>query len=184
MKAWAPGLLQRMPPAIKRQALVQLFQATASAFQCDMPRLRALSREQCLLEYAQFTADRAGKALRGGKGLEELQGRLYSNAYRLGRMPGRLLHAGSVDDVMVLGRFLYGVLDIDFQGSGRGEITIDRCYFSDFYSPQICRLMSAMDRGLLTGLAGTGELVFTQRITEGQPSCRASFTLAAGPSSG
>ena len=42
----------------------------------------------------------------------------------------------SVDDVMTLGRFLYGILDIDFDGSssdsGDGEITIGRCYFSDF----------------------------------------------------
>ena len=43
--------------------------------------------------------------------------------------------------------------------------------------------MSAMDRGLLAGLAGGGELAFSQRITEGHPCCRARFALAGNPSS-
>jgi hypothetical protein len=76
---------------------------------------------------------------------------------------------------MALSRFLYGILDIEFHGNRSGEITIGRCYFSDFYSPQACEVMSAMDRGLLAGLAGGGDLVFTERITEGRPCCRARF---------
>ncbi len=178
-----PRLLARTPSIVKRQALARLYKSTAAAFRCDMPRLSGLSREQCLLAYARFTADRAEEALRCGGDLSELQERLYRNAYRLGRTPGWLLGVRGVDDVMALGRFFYGILDIDFRGRGSGEITIGRCYFSSFYSPQVCQVMSAMDRGLLAGLAGAGGLVFTQRITEGQPCCRARFTLAAGPSS-
>jgi hypothetical protein len=180
-------LLTHTPAVVKRQALEQLFRATAAAFQADMPRLSGLSREQCLLAYARFTANQAEEALRQGGDLSELQKRLYRNAYRLGRTPGWLLRVRSVDDVMALGRFLYDVLDIDFHGgdggSGSGEITISRCYFSSFYSPEVCQVMSAMDRGLLAGLAGGGELVFSQRITEGHACCRAGFTLAGAPSS-
>ena len=172
-----------LPPTVKRQALVQLFRSTAAAFQCDMVRLWGLSREQCLLEYARFTAERTEEALRSGGDLSELQNRLYRNAYRLGRTPGWLLGVRSVDDVMALGRILYDILDIEFYGSGSGEITIRRCYFSSFYSPEVCQVMAAMDRGLLAGLAGAGDLVFNQRITEGQPCCRGHFTLAASPSS-
>jgi len=178
-----PRLLSHTPAIVKRQALVQLFQATAAAFQCDMPRLSGLSREQCLLAYARFTADRAEEALRDGAGLSELQERLYRNAYRLGRTPGWLLHVQGVDDVMTLAHLLYDFLDIDFRANDSGEITIGRCYFSSFYSPEVCQVMSGMDRGLLAGLAGDGELVFIERITEGRPCCRAGFTLAAGPSS-
>jgi hypothetical protein len=170
-------LLARTPECVKRQALAQLFRSTAAAFRCDMPRLSGLSREQCLLEYARFTADQAEKALRRGSDLSELHERLYRNAYRLGRAPGWLLRVHGVDDVMALGRVLYGILDIEFQGSGGGEITISRCHFSSFYSPEVCQVMSAMDRGLLAGLAGGGDLVFVQRITEGQSCCRAYFTL-------
>ena len=182
-------LLTHMPAIAKRQALVQLFRATAAAFQADMPRLSGLSREQCLLAYARFTAQEADAALREGGDLAALQERLYRHAYRLGRTPGWLLGVHSVDDVMALGRVLYDVLDIDFHGddcgngsgSNWGEITISRCYFSTFYSPATCRLMSAMDRGLLAGLAGGGELVFTERITEGWPCCRACFTPPGSP---
>jgi hypothetical protein len=176
-------LLSHTPAIVKRQALVQLFRATAAAFQADMPRLSGLSREQCLLAYARFTAERAGEVLRQGGDLSELQERLYRNAYQLGRMLGRLLGVGNVDDVMTLSRFLYDILDTDFVGKGGGEITIGRCYFSTFYSPEVCEVMSAMDRGLLAGLAGGGELVFSQRITEGQFCCRARFALAGSPSS-
>jgi hypothetical protein len=176
-------LLTHTPTIVKRQALVQLFRATAAAFQADMPRLLGLSRQQCLLAYARFTADRAEEALRQGGDLSELQERLFRNAYRMGRTSGWLLGVHSVDDVMALGRSLYDILDIDFEGSGDGEITIGRCYFSSFYSPEACQVMSAMDRGLLAGLAGGGELIFIERITEGQPCCRARFRLAGSPSS-
>jgi hypothetical protein len=167
-----------MPAMVKRQALVLLFRATAAAFRAEMPRLAGLSREQCLLAYARFTADQAEEALRRDGDLSELQARLYQQAYRLGRTPGWLLRVRSVDDVMVLGRSLYDVLDIDFEGSDNGEITISRCYFSSVYSPEVCRVMSAMDRGLLAGLAGGGELAFSQRITEGHGCCRARFAVA------
>jgi len=178
-------LLTHTPAIVKRQALVQLFRATAAAFQADMPRLSGLSREQCLLAYARFTADQADEALRQGGDLSALQERLYRNAYRLGRTLGWLLRVRSVDDVMAFGRFLYDILDTDFDGSDSGkasaEITISRCYFSSYYSPEACQVMSAMDRGLLAGLAGGGELAFIERITEGHACCRARFTLAGKP---
>jgi hypothetical protein len=183
MDSLLPRLLAHTPSFVKRQALDQLFRATATAFQSEMPRLRGLSREQCLLAYARFTSRRAEEALRQVNDLSELQARLYENAYRLGRMPGSLLRVRSVDDIMALAHFLYGILDIEFEGDGSGEITIGRCYFSSFYSPEVCQAMSAMDRGLLAGLAGGGELVFSQRITEGHARCRARFTLTGSPSS-
>ncbi len=170
--------------------LALLYRSTAAAFQCDMPRLRGLSREQCLQAYARFTAERAEDALRRGDGLLELDERLYRNAYRLGRLPGRLLRVQGVADapdvgvtdarlarLMALAQFLYGILDIELEGRDSGRITVSRCYFSSFYSPQVCRLMSAMDRGLFAGLAGGGDLVFGERITEGSPCCRAHFSL-------
>ena len=80
---------------------------------------------------------------------------------------------------MDIGRVLYRILDIDLQGDARGEVVISRCYFSRFYSGEVCRLMSAMDRGLFAGLSNGGELTFSSRITEGQPCCRAHFAWAA-----
>ncbi len=171
-------LLGNLPPFARRQALVLLFRATAAAFQCDMPRISGLTREQSLRVYARFTTRMAEQVLASGEDLSALRERLYRNAYRLGRVPGWLLGIHTVEQVMALARILYSILDIEFYGSGNGEITISHCYFSSIYSPEVCRLMSAMDHGLLAGLSGTGQLVFTQRITEGQACCRGCFSLS------
>ncbi len=79
---------------------------------------------------------------------------------------------------MVMGRILYRALKIDFRGISSGEIEISRCYFSQFYSPQICELISSLDEGILAGLAGDGRLTFSQRITEGRDCCKALFVSA------
>ena len=66
---------------------------------------------------------------------------------------------------------VYGLLDIDLRGTRDGEITVRRCAFSDSYSAEVCRLVGALDSGLLAGLSGADRLEFTQRITEGAPAC-------------
>ena len=68
---------------------------------------------------------------------------------------------------------MYGLLDIDFRGNGRGELTVRRCAFSEVYSAEVCRLVSALDTGLLAGRSGGDRLEFSQRITEGAPTCLA-----------
>jgi hypothetical protein len=70
---------------------------------------------------------------------------------------------------------IYRQLGIDFRGSPDGEIVIRRCFFAAVYTPRVCALVSALDRGLLAGLAGGGELRFGQRLTEGACCCRARF---------
>jgi len=77
---------------------------------------------------------------------------------------------------MLLDRALYRLLEIEFQGD-EGGVVISRCYFSPFYSGPICRVMSALDRGLFAGLSGGRQLVFTARITEGQAQCRAHLSV-------
>ena len=74
---------------------------------------------------------------------------------------------------MAAARVVYGLLDIDLRGNGRGEITVRRCPFSKVYSAEVCRLVGALDSGLLAGLSGADRLEFTQRITEGAPACLA-----------
>lgn len=178
-------LRKRMPqtPGIaKGPALRVLFRSTAAAFGCEPPSLGALSSEQCLLAYARFTAAHATSLLDGNGDVLRVQDQLYRHAYALGRVPGRLLRLDSLGDVMALGRLLYSVLDIDMDGSDDGGITIHRCYFSRFYSPEVCKVMSAMDRGLFAGLGNGGELAFSERITEGFACCRARLRLGPRPS--
>ena len=74
---------------------------------------------------------------------------------------------------MAAARMVYELLDIDFRGTGQGEITVRRCAFSDIYSAEVCWLVSALDTGLLAGLSGGDRLEFSQRITESAPTCLA-----------
>jgi len=178
------GLLVRalqvyMPEYVKKRALMQLFSYTAAAFEAEVPPLAGLTSEECLAQYARFAQAQAEQRLRDGREVDAVAERLYRNAVEMGRRQSRWLRPGTVQDVMDIGRVLYRMLDIDLQGDAQGEVVISRCYFSQFYSGEVCRLMSAMDRGLFAGLSNGGELTFSSRITEGQPCCRAHFAWAA-----
>jgi hypothetical protein len=167
-------LLEVYTPAwVKRRALSQLLAFTAAAFQCRPPSTKGLSLEGRLRQYALFTQGQVEERLARREDLPALQERLYWSAYQLGRMHGKMLRTRSIEQVMALGRVLYRILQIDFRGDVRGEVTIRRCYFSRSYSAEVCRVMSAMARGLVAGLSGGGQLVFSARITEGEPCCRA-----------
>ena len=167
-----------MPQSVKKTALAQLFMATATAFEVEVPPLAGLDYEDCLAQYARFVQTLAELRLRDGREIEAVAQRLYRNAVEMGRLHSKWFRPCTVRDVMDIGRVFYRILDIDLQGNARGEGVISRCYFSRFYSAQVCRLMSAMDRGLFAGLSNGGGLTFTSRITEGQPCCRAHFAWA------
>ncbi len=164
------------PDFVKKRALTQLFNSTAAAFEAEVPPLAGLDSGECLAQYARFTQTLAEQRLREGREVEAVGQRLYRNAVEMGRLHSKWLRLGTVQDVMAIGRVLYRILAIDLQGDSRGEVVINRCYFSRFYSGEVCRLMSAMDRGLFAGLSSGGELTFSSRITEGQPCCRAHFS--------
>jgi hypothetical protein len=167
-----------MPDFVKKIALTQLFNSTAAAFEAEAPPLAGLTSAECLAQYARFAQTQAEQRLRDGREVEAVAQRLYRNAVEMGRRHSKWLRPGTVQDVMAIGRVLYRILGIDLQGDARGEVVIHRCYFSRFYSGEVCQLMSAMDRGLFAGLSNGGDLTFTSRITEGQPCCRAHFAWA------
>jgi hypothetical protein len=158
--------------------LTQLFHVTAAGFELQLPPLGNLDSEECLAQYAKFVQIHAEQQLRDGNDVTALAQRLYQHTFEMARLMNTWLGLHTVQDVMAVARVLYRILEIDLRGDARGEVVIQRCYFSNFYSADVCRLMSAMDRGLFAGLANGGELTFTSRITEGQPCCRAHFRLA------
>ncbi|MCR5582647.1 MAG: hypothetical protein K6F70_03420 [Eggerthellaceae bacterium] len=57
------------------------------------------------------------------------------------------------------------------------SVRMRSCYFSSIYGPATCALMSRMDEGLMAGLVGDGELVFSSRITQGADACYACFEM-------
>ena len=180
MNLLLPLLQIYTPMCVKKRALKELFNFTAAAFGCQVPPIEGLSPDECLYQYTMFTQGHVEAFIQGGHDLQALQERLYVNAYQLGQMHGQMLRVRTIEEVMAMGRILYRILGIEFQGNAQGAVVISHCYFSRFYSGQVCRIMSAMDQGLFAGLSGGGQLVFTSRITEGQPCCRARFTLQEG----
>jgi hypothetical protein len=176
MSILLPLLEAHTPPFVRPLVLALLFRSTAAAFGCPAPRLRAQPYDERLCRYALFTAAEAEKVNQGGSDPSTCAARLYEQAYRLGRVSGRLLGIRTIEETMTAGRMLYSTLEIDFQGDAHGQVRIPSCYFSSYYSPQVCRLMSAMDQGLFAGLSGGGLLVFKTRISEGYDYCQAQFT--------
>ena len=162
-----------MPFGVRRRALEQLFARTAAAFGTPVPPPRTRGTSGRLLEYARFTRAQAEEALQRGEDLAALDRRLHRAAYGLGASYRLQLGVRSISGAMAAARLIYRNLGIDFHGSLDGEVIIRRCGFARTYTPQVCRLISALDRGLMAGLARGGELRFRQRITEGADSCRA-----------
>ncbi len=166
-----------LPEFIREEILEELFEATADAFGCQAPPLSHLSYEECLQAYASFTQEQAEKALQSGCDIPALKIKLYKNAYPLGKKLRKWFGVDKMDEVMEVGQMLYRAIGVDIQGDLQGNITVSRCYFSQFYSGPVCDLISALDDGVFSGLSRGGRLVFSERITEGCPSCRAKLTM-------
>jgi predicted ArsR family transcriptional regulator len=162
-----------VPAVARRAALRALFATTAAGFGRPVPPLGGLDADALLRRYARFTSEQAEAALRDGRDLPALQDLLERGTHALGTRLRAGLRLRTTEDAMAAARMVYGLLDIDLRGTGHGEITVRRCPFSEVYSADVCRLVGALDTGLLAGLSGGDRLEFTQRITEGAPCCLA-----------
>lgn len=166
-------LAYHLPSFVKKKKLDELFFLAADAFQADIPEIQGLSYSETLERFAAFTRDKAEKALDSGIDLNALKGRLYANALELGENLRKKYRIKTVSDIMAMSRILYRILGIDFHGNNQGDVVIRRCYFSGYYSPQICEVISSLDEGVAAGLSGGGKFLFDYRITEGEACCRA-----------
>jgi len=154
----------------------ELFHLTADAFQCEVPDLSGLSFQALLLKYAWFTQEQAERSIQCHHDLDLIKTRLYHNAYQLGQSIRKSLYITSLEEYLLISRIIYSILSINFQGDLQGNIVIRQCYFSKFYSSEVCRIISSLDEGLAAGLGG-GNLQFYQRITEGHNCCKAHLEM-------
>ena len=150
-----------------------LCNTTARAFGVPERKLRTWSAEKALQEYAVFSAECLNA---GGQD----PARLYREAYRTGARVRRLTGFTEKRDLERLVFYLYRNLGIRMGGQLPGEVTVSRCYFSRFYTPEQCALMSHVDSGMIAGIFGGGKLEFSERITGGCGRCRAHFTEGCG----
>ncbi len=165
-----------IPGFIRRRELERLFAATADGFGTSMPSTGGLDFHECLRTYALFTKEKAKEAIQKRNESEVKHG-LYRNAYHLGQGLRGELGVSSARDAMRLARLVYNIVEIDFKGSEQGEVVINRCFFSSFYSPKVCGIISSIDAGMLSGLTGGGRLNFQQRLTEGAGCCLARLSF-------
>ena len=170
-------LPQNLPVFIRAEILAELFEATADAFACPVPTLDHLSNDERLLTYALFTREHAEKALQSGRDVADIKTQLYRNAYPLGAKLSKWPGVDTMKDVLELGQILYRAIGVEIQGDSQGNLTVKRCYFSQFYSGPVCDLISALDDGVFSGLSGGGRLVFSERLTEGRQCCRAKLHI-------
>jgi hypothetical protein len=170
-------LPQNLPTFAREKILAELFEATASAFECPARPLDHLSYDERLGTYALFTRELGEQTVRSGRDVLAVKTQLYQNAYPLGGKLRKWFGAETMQDVMGLGQILYRAIGVDMQGDAQGEVTVRRCYFSQFYSAPVCDLISALDDGVFSGLSGGGRLAFSERLTEGRECCRAKLQL-------
>ena len=147
---------------------------TAKAFGAEVPKAAGRSTPELLKAYAQFTAKEAMRAIRHGDNLETLHQKLYQMTYTLGSRLRRWLRPKDEKDCLAIVILLYRNIGIQVEESP-GTICVRKCYFSDFYTPEICSVISAIDQGIFAGTYQGGKLTFCERITEGCDVCRADF---------
>ncbi len=150
-----------------------LTRQTARVFGIKAPRTAGLSAQEVLHRYAVFTADAAARAIESGQDLKALRRDLFRMACRLGTGVRRWLAPRDERECQAAFGMLYRNIGIAIREVRPGEFCVSHCYFSSFYTPEVCRVISAIDQGIYAGIFSGGKLVFRQRITEGEDACRA-----------
>lgn len=163
-----------LPTPLRRAGLNELAAAAATAYDCGRPQWRRRSYSDRLQEFAYFTASRAAMASAKGRG-DATKAHLRQEAAEVGRRLRRRLGVGSHDDALRALRLLYRQIGIELLTPDCARIEMTSCLFSRFYDPVTCRIMSAMDEGIVAGLTGGWQLRFEARLTEGARSCVASL---------
>ena len=162
-----------LPEFVMLKKMKDLFGLTADAFQCKVPELNGLSYDECLIKYALFTKEQSEKSILSGQCLDELKSRLYYNSCIYGQKLRKILHVKNRKDAVKALQTVYKLIGINFhcECDNKGRFKIDKCFFSKYYSKEVCKLISSLDEGLASGLTDGGKLCFMHRITEGNSCC-------------
>ncbi len=179
--SWRLTLLGRtFIPCVKLQMLDELAHVTAEGFETDVPKWAGRTFAARVAEYAEFTAHQANLLIAAGddSAIEATKERLRSGAAQLGTSLRAVLGVQSPEEALDALKLLYGQIGIEIDGGLSGEITIGRCFFADYYSDSVCRIVEALDQGLVAGLFTGASLEFFERLTEGRPQCRAFVFLS------
>ena len=167
-------VLQKYTPVfVKRRELDSLFRVTAAAFGTPVPGGAALSYDERLEQYARFTSAESVKSLHAGDLGAGAREKLFLSGFAVGDRLRKTLGSSTAAEATEAMRLVYRTIGINMVCPAPGAIAVQRCYFSAFYTPETCRMISALDDGVFAGLSGGGRLRFNDRITEGCACCTA-----------
>ena len=192
-------LLQQLerhtPDRVRSMEIQILMNLAARAFRVPGKKVWHLPADEALRTYAEFTV----QCMKTKHAAPRV---LYLQAYTVGSRVRRLTGLTDRHAIEQLVFYLYSNIRIQMFGNlpaidktaqnrnkqnnnehkvskqdypAYGEVVVTDCYFSRYYTPEQCAVMSSVDSGIIAGLCGGGTLTFTERITEGCSRCRACF---------
>ncbi len=180
MPSWLSRMEKNMPEAAKRFEIKVLMRLTAASFGIKGISMGGMDSGECLKAFRHFTVD----AVKGqsGETLSSFRRKMYRRAFMVGRcfsiLPG-LRKDGNRKRLIVMLYRNIGIMLRSAEGKNDGidiwRINIPHCSFSSDYTPEVCRVMSGLDAGIICGIFGGGKLKFIHRITEGCSYCSAVY---------
>ena len=107
---------------------------------------------------------------------------MFKVGQELGTETSQKLDVGnSLQNLIRAAKILYRILGIEFeveqQNPNNAILIVNRCALAENYSELTCQVLSATDEGTIRGLNQNTSMTFTERITGGQPKCKATITL-------
>lgn len=172
-----------LPPPLRKRKMAELFRFTAKAFGQNPAATGGASGDLSLESYAVFTRRLVENSMAGGRDTTAVRTALRQEALAFGEQIRRQFRVRNREDARGLLVFAYKTIGIALDADAAGRMTVSRCFFSRHYTPETCRVVAALDEGLMAGILGEGTLEFRERITEGQSFCRAVFRSHGGRSS-
>lgn len=145
----------------RRTELQILMSLTAHALRQPSMCIWHLPHLEALKCYAEFTRDNLSDDVS-----PEILQRMNTQAYRLGRILRLLFLIRRKTTAQQFVVSLYRNIGIAMSFKSEDEIIFHNCFFSRFYTPDVCLAASSLDDGIIRGLTGCGKLTFKQRITE------------------
>lgn len=165
------------PIFIKKIILKKLYRITVKAFGLELPYIKRLSYSELLQHYAIYVKVQCSMVLLDSEKIQKIKQNLFVNAFIEGVKLSKLLNIKIMKDIISATELFYSIIKIDFKSNLKGEVCINYCYFSDYFSNEICRIMCFLDEGIIAGISGGYVLNFYQRITENHDCCKAELTL-------
>lgn len=159
----------------RRIELQLLMNLTAHALDQKPKRIWTLPNAEALRAYAEYTS--SNLQTNADKTIIK---RMHTEAYKMGQLLRQLFLINNEGRAQRLITSLYHNIGIQLSFCSHQQLCFQRCYFSSFYTPQICEIASALDSGIICGISGlpAKHLQFCQRITEGCNCCRAQITIS------